>query len=93
MHKYLYSEIFYSGQKVHEYLHSKYFRIFRDYLYGLVTWNEPAIHFAIVQLVAPIDNHFFWCISGGSLHDLEAIAAKFVVQETDFVGSDAILFD
>ena len=38
---YLYSEIFYGGQKLY-----KYFCSSRSFLYGLFEWNELVIHFA-----------------------------------------------
>ena len=58
---YLYSEIFYGGQKLY-----KYFCSSRSFLYGLFEWNELVIHFATVQLVTPIDNCFL-CTFGGSV--------------------------
>ena len=45
---------------------SKHFCSSRGSLYGLVKWNEPAIHFATVQLVTPIDDVFL-CTSGDSV--------------------------
>ena len=88
-HKYLYSEIFYGGQKL-----LKYLCFSRGCLYGLVKLNEPVIHFATVQLVTPSNNRFFvhfrrFC----SLYNLKPITIKSVGQETVFVGRDAVLYD
>ena len=51
VHKCLYSEIFYGGQKVYKYLCLNFSCTSRGSLYSLVAWNEPFIHFATVQLV------------------------------------------